>query len=273
MIASVHVDDRAPGQAPDAAFTTALGVVVPAVDRHTMAQLEARWFTAHADDGSAYLRLAGERLATVVAGLLSEVPASLVVVAGGGWNGRIGLAAARIASLAGNAVTVVAVGPHWATPAGRSSLRVLHQSTPVRVVPLRRLGPALSQADVVIDAVVGSGLRGHVRPTFATAIRSMNRCARRIVSVDVPSGLDADTGVAWGPVVRPTVTLTLGLPKRGLAEARASMSSLLLADMRLPRDALAAVGLDLGRLDPFAGAPVVTLQCHLAGSDRCDQAA
>ena len=86
----------------------------------------------------------------------------------------------------------------------------------------------------------------------------MNRCARRLLAVDVPSGLDADTGASWGPVVRPTLTLALGPPKPGLAEAGASMSRVLLADMRLPHDALIDTG--AGPLDPFNGAAIVRLR-------------
>lgn len=271
MIRSSAMETQAMERPHDAAFTTGYGVVVPAIDTRTMRELEDRWLAVRGDDGSAYLRLAAERLATVLAGMATAAASRLAVVVGGGWNGRVGMAAAHLASLGAYQATVVAIGPHWTTASGRAALRTLRRTGTVRVMPAGRLEATLAESDLVVDALVGTGLRGRVRPALAAAIRSTNRCARRIVSLDVPSGLDADTGVPWGPVVRPSVTLTLGLPKRGLADARASMSPLLLADMRLPTDALAALG--LGRLDPFGGAPVVALHCRVPGLGRCDQQA
>ncbi len=74
---------------------------------------------------------------------------------------------------------------------------------------------ALSRGDVVVDALLGTGFSGPLRGPLAAAVRAINESRRPVVSVDVPSGLDADTGLGE-PCVKATVTVTLGLPKRGL---------------------------------------------------------
>jgi NAD(P)H-hydrate epimerase len=78
---------------------------------------------------------------------------------------------------------------------------------------------ALRRADLVIDALLGIGLRGPVRPLQAALIERINRSGIPVLAVDVPSGLDADTGRALGPAVRAAATLTFGRPKRGLRKA------------------------------------------------------
>jgi hydroxyethylthiazole kinase-like uncharacterized protein yjeF len=251
---------------PDASFTTPYGVVVPAVDRSTMRDLEQAWLSERGGGPVALARLAGDRLATVAAGLLEAAPVKITIVVGGGWNGMAGVQAALSAAGDGHAVTVVQVGGRWNAAKERATAVALRGGS-VRVERSRSLEQALSEADVVVDAIVGCGLRGKVRPWAADAIRAVNRFARRIVAADIPSGLDGDTGVPWGPVVRPTVTLAFGLPKAGLAEAQPDLSTLLLADLRLPKTALARLG--MSAVDPFVSGPIVRLRCSARDGERC----
>ena len=78
-------------------------------------------------------------------------------------------------------------------------------------------------------------------------IDSINRSGLRVVSVDVPSGLDADTGRAAGPCVRATTTVTLGLPKAGLlsGDGPAQAGEVWVADIGVPLEAYADVGLQV----------------------------
>ncbi len=77
---------------------------------------------------------------------------------------------------------------------------------------------ALARSDVIVDALLGTGFSGPLRGPVAAAVAVINESRRPVVSIDVPSGLDADTG-RGDPAVRATVTVTLGLPKRGLVVA------------------------------------------------------
>ncbi|MDI6824829.1 MAG: NAD(P)H-hydrate dehydratase [Bacillota bacterium] len=78
------------------------------------------------------------------------------------------------------------------------------------------LAEELAAADLVVDALLGTGIQGGARGQVAQVIEILNRAERPVLSVDVPSGLDADTGAVSGPCVRARVTVTLGLPKVGL---------------------------------------------------------
>ena len=74
----------------------------------------------------------------------------------------------------------------------------------------------LASCELLVDAIFGTGLRGAVREPIATLINTINHLPIPILSVDLPSGLNADTGNPLGTCVRADRTVTIGLPKRGL---------------------------------------------------------
>ena len=242
---------------PPPSFETTYGEVVPAVRAAQMRLLEQRWMVERHGTPDDLAALAGGRVATVVAGWQTAGPLRVTVAVGGGWNGSAGLHAARTLAQMGHAVTVVPVA---AGPFGTRAITAapMLRGAFVRIADAGHREAALAEADVVVDAIVGCGLQGGARGGMASAIRDVNRLARRIVAADVPSGMDADTGFAWGPVVRPTVTVAFGLPKPGLAQAAAYGSDLLLADLRIPPDAIR--GLVPGCGDPFRQGPIVALR-------------
>lgn len=101
-----------------------------------------------------------------------------------------------------------------------------------------------ARGDVVLDGILGIGAKGAPREPAAAAIRFVNRLKGRlhIVAVDVPSGLDADTGTAAGVVVEADLTLCMGLPKTGLSTsfALAHAGSIQVNDLAMPGDLLHA---------------------------------
>ena len=74
----------------------------------------------------------------------------------------------------------------------------------------------LASCELLVDAILGTGLRGTVRDPIATIINAINRLPTPVLSVDLPSGLDADTGHPLGTCIQADRTVTIGLPKRGL---------------------------------------------------------
>ena len=74
----------------------------------------------------------------------------------------------------------------------------------------------LASCELLIDAILGTGLRGTVRDPIAAIINAINRLPTPVLSVDLPSGLDADTGHPLGTCIQADRTVTIGLPKRGL---------------------------------------------------------
>lgn len=93
-------------------------------------------------------------------------------------------------------------------------------------------------ADIVVDGVLGTGTSGAPHGTAAAAIEYLRRASRKalVLAVDLPSGLDADTGATPGTAVLADVTVTLGLPKHGLLQQQALdfVGSLKVADIGIP---------------------------------------
>lgn len=94
----------------------------------------------------------------------------------------------------------------------------------------------LRPAALVVDALFGTGLRGEVREPGRTAIELLNQARKPVVAVDIPSGLDCDTGQPLGVAVKAEVTVTFARAKVGLLrpEARPYVGRLVVADIGIP---------------------------------------
>ncbi len=101
--------------------------------------------------------------------------------------------------------------------------------------------------ELFVDAIFGIGLRGTVDGEIADVIEAINRSSVPIVSVDVPSGLDVDTGSPRGACVRADRTVTIGLPKRGLLlhPGAAFAGQLEVADIGFPEQVVAAQNIEV----------------------------
>lgn len=89
----------------------------------------------------------------------------------------------------------------------------IHEAGARRVMPLLR--KEITRADAVVDAIFGVGLNREVGEPFRSVIETVNAHARRVVAVDVPSGLDATTGDIYGVCVRAAATVTFSFAKKG----------------------------------------------------------
>ncbi|HEU4586726.1 MAG TPA: NAD(P)H-hydrate dehydratase [Gemmatimonadaceae bacterium] len=205
----------------------------------------------------ALMQRAGAAAAGEIARLVGDSPVeSVVVYVGSGNNGGDGWVVARALAAAGMRVEVVTVGE--TRTADARAERELAEAEPL--VSVRSLddgeraatagaaaGGAVGAAagataglpGIVVDALLGTGVKGAPREPTATAIARIARLREQgatIVSLDIPSGVDADTGSSDG-AVRADVTLTFGTLKRGLLVARAATGRLVLLDIGLVRAA------------------------------------
>ncbi|MBD0861996.1 NAD(P)H-hydrate dehydratase [Gordonia sp. zg691] len=154
------------------------------------------------------MRRAAHGVAQVVAGELRTIGGcygrSVGVVVGAGDNGGDALFAAADLARRGVATHAVLLAPDKAHPAGLSAFRAAGG----------RVGDQLPDGlDVVIDGVVGIGGRGPLRPAAAEVFDALGP-ETTIVAVDLPSGVDADTGEVHTPAVRADITVTFGFPRR-----------------------------------------------------------
>lgn len=168
----------------------------------------------------------------------------VLILAGPGGNGGGGLAAARRLHGWGATVSVVLAVPEGKlSPVPARQLRILRASS-VRI--LESDGP-LPEAHVLIDALLGYGSKGSPRPPMNELIDSANRSPAPVLSLDLPTGLDPNSGQPSTPVIEATATMTLALPKTGLFEPAAApyVGEVWLADIGLPLALYRQLGLSV----------------------------
>jgi NAD(P)H-hydrate epimerase len=150
--------------------------------------------------------------------LISPSDSRVAIFCGNGNNGGDGFVIGRLLHKAGAAVLIFFVGPpDKLTPDARLNYdRVAKSKLPVREVQAASDLPDHLEADLIIDAIFGTGFSGSPRSLFAEIIEYINVQEIETVAVDMPSGLNADTGRHEGAVVEAGYTYTLALPKYGL---------------------------------------------------------
>ena len=141
----------------------------------------------------------------------------IAVVCGLGNNGGDGYVIARLAAEAGLDVGVLQVGDPQRLQGDALRARRLLDATPVVVYPFDVR--ALSDADLIVDALLGTGLKGEPHGEWREAIQAINAADKPVLAVDIPSGLDADTGCVQGAAVRAALTVTFIGLKQGMVTA------------------------------------------------------
>jgi hydroxyethylthiazole kinase-like uncharacterized protein yjeF len=137
----------------------------------------------------------------------------IVVVVGSGNNGGDGMVLARLAMQDKLSVTVLLTGDATAL---RGEAAQAHADLIAAGGAVRNFDPALlAAADVVVDALLGIGVRAPLRDDWLAAIEAMNHCGKPVFALDLPSGLDPDSGCAL-PAVRAVATMTFIALKQGL---------------------------------------------------------
>lgn len=148
--------------------------------------------------------------------------AVFAVVCSPGSNGGDGLAIARHLCILGKDVRVYIFGdPRKGSDDFKTNLKVMSKLAPevlntVNDENFEEFESALRGCETCIDALLGTGLNRPVEGIFKRAIEAMNSLATHIVSVDIPSGLDCDTGEPLGACIRATKTVTFHRMKKGL---------------------------------------------------------
>jgi len=138
----------------------------------------------------------------------------IVIVCGAGNNGGDGYVLARFAHAAGLTVTTLAAS---SPDSLRGDARQAYEDLRASGSQIQSYAPEkLTDGEVIVDALLGTGLHGPAREESARVIRDINGSGRPVLAIDVPSGLDSDTGVPLGDTVRADCTVTFVGLKTGL---------------------------------------------------------
>jgi NAD(P)H-hydrate epimerase len=191
----------------------------PLVDARTMRALDRHTIETLGVPGELLMEGAGRAVAERVLAEWSARGARMdrvLVACGAGNNGGDGFVVARLLHAEAVPLRVVLVGDRRRLrgDAAANAARLEKAGVAIETGPLRTAG-----CGIAVDALFGTGLDRKIAGAAAAAIRRLRaaRPALRVVSIDLPSGLDADTGQPLGLAVQADVTVTIGVPKRGLA--------------------------------------------------------
>ncbi|MFE2067886.1 NAD(P)H-hydrate dehydratase [Streptomyces sp. NPDC059467] len=223
---------------------------VRAAERELMARLPER----------ALMQRAAAGLAAACADLLGRVYGSRVVLlVGSGDNGGDALYAGARLARRGAGVAAVLLAPERTHGGGLAALRRAGGSVVAADSPLAA-EELILRADLVVDGIVGIGGKGGLRPEAAALVAVVERSRAAVVAVDLPSGVEADSGEVRGAAVRADLTVTFGTHKPGLLidPAREYAGSVRLVDigLELPEEAglEALQDVDVARLLPAPSA-------------------
>ncbi len=166
---------------------------------------------------------------------------SVAIVAGTGNNGGDGFVIARHLQMRGAEVMVFLIGePERMTPDAATNFAILRKLG-IRIRPcpseaIRDLAEDLRRFDLVVDALGGTGISGALRGDLAAAVGQTNACGKKVVAVDIPTGLDCDTGQAEGPAIKADLTVTMVARKQGFDApgAEAYTGKVVVVDIGVP---------------------------------------
>ncbi len=143
---------------------------------------------------------------------------SITVVCGTGNNGGDGYVIARLAYEAGLAVTLLQLGDHDKL---RGDADLNARRCEALSIPCEPLQEIPDDADVIVDAILGTGLERNVSGHWAEALQAINQHHAKVLAIDIPSGLNSDTGTVMGTAIRADVTTTFIALKQGMFTAAA----------------------------------------------------
>lgn len=214
------------------------------VTAQEMKELDTQAQAAYAVPGIVLMDNAAQAVADAAHEALEELDGEKVLLfCGGGNNGGDGFGAARWLQNYGAKVRVFVVGSAPEAISGDAALELtMLQKTGVQVELLTSEDDwlvaelAAAKADVIIDALLGTGFHGELQGNFLRACQLINDSGKYVVAVDVPTGVNADNGSAAENAVRADKTVTMALVKTGLLlyPGREYCGDIELADIGLP---------------------------------------
>jgi len=206
------------------------------------------------------LENAGRALARVARSLLEGkvLKRKIIVLAGSGKNAAGGMAAARnLHNWGANITVALATHEDALKRSAMNQLNIL-KSMEISIEEANGLSIArLKNSDLIIDALLGYGAQGAPSAEFASVIGLVNKSKKPVLSLDIPSGMDATTGQVYDSVIMASATLVIAYPKTGLATDGSAkyVGDMWLADVGIPPETFAKAGIEIK--NPFIDEDIV----------------
>jgi len=171
-----------------------------------------------------------------------------IVLCGKGNNGGDGFVIARYLFEAGTNCDVCLIGSvaELRGDAAANHLVLTRLGYPVREIQHLETLPDLRQADFIVEALLGTGVRGPLQGLMAPIVTRVNESGRPVIAIDLPTGMNADTGEIAGPGVQAKLTVTLGCRKQGLlfSPGREFAGEVVVAEIGFPEMAFRQVAME-----------------------------
>lgn len=223
---------------------------LPYITRERMRQVDSEMINGYGIASIVMMERAGLAVAYLVEEMIKyNRDKKIAIVCGKGNNGGDGFVCARELHIKGYRVKIILLSSKndILSRKGDASINLncaLNLGIPTIEIEaenrLNILVQELVDADIIVDAIFGTGLSQQPYPFEADVIERINMAGKPVVAVDIPSGLDANEGKPLGCAVIATNTVTMGLPKTGFKnpEAKRFVGNLFIANIGVPKQIL-----------------------------------
>src|SRR5919106_2735584 len=228
------------------------------VTAEEMREMDRLTIEKHAVPGLTLMERAGEGVAKAIVERFQGIAKKgVLIVAGKGNNGGDGFVVARLLKKKQIPceVALLARQDELSNAAGdnlRAFLKIKGKVTEIGSNGLELLDRLIHKKALIVDAILGTGIKNDVRGLFAEAIKMINASDLPVVAVDIPSGLDTDRGTPLGTAIQAKLTVALGYPKLGevIYPGINYVGDLVVADIGITAEAVAEVAPKTELLDP-----------------------
>lgn len=226
--------------------------MIPSVSVDQMKKIEELAEKHFGMDKGMLMENAGRNVAMLCRQILNGVrEKTITVLAGKGNNGGDGLVAARFLHNWGARVTVI-MADH---PDNFFQLTKWHSGV-LRSMFVNTLNPTnnlqfrdtIGGSDMIVDALIGYNIKGNPEGMYAALVNMANASRKKIIAVDVPTGLDSDTGHPYDPCIKAKYTLTFALPKKGLLVSKNCVGELWVGDIGIPHEVYELLGMKIEKI-------------------------
>ena len=215
--------------------------------REEMRELDRKAIEEYKIPGIVLMENAGRNVAEEILKMLDDPQqAKVAILCGKGNNGGDGFVVARHLHNHGISVDVFLVARVSDIlkdgDTGTNLQILLNMKIPVKEIldipGINSILKELNGYNILVDALFGTGLSGNVREPFKTLIHGVNTLNKPIISVDIPSGLDCNTGKILGAAIKATKTVTFAIAKKGfyLNDGPSNTGKVIMSDISIPRE-------------------------------------